>query len=110
MNRKMTRRTLIQRGIQIPLGGAMALWLSGCGEGSEETAQSACADPESMSSSEASMRSSLGYTSSSSDPSQTCAACAYFKAGSGGCGGCDLLGGSQVDAGGRCNSWSAAGD
>ena len=38
MNRKMTRRTLIQRGIQIPLGGAMALWLSACGEGSEETA------------------------------------------------------------------------
>ncbi len=111
MNNKLTRRSLILRGAQISLGGALASCLSACGGESEQAADSAaaCADPETMSASEASMRSSLGYTPSSPDPAENCAACAYFKGGASPCGGCDLLGGAQVDAGGRCNSWSARG-
>lgn len=114
MNKKMTRRKFVVRSVQIPLGGALAFGLQACGGGGgsdgSSTTQTVCADPESMSSSEASMRTSLGYTSSSTDPAQTCAGCAYFKGGTGECGPCDLLGGSQVNASGRCNSWSASGD
>lgn len=113
MNKKLTRRTFVVRSVQIPIGGAIAFGLHACGGGSESgsaATQTVCADPETMSSSEASMRTALGYTSASADPAQTCAGCAYFKGGTGECGPCDLLGGGQVNASGHCNSWSASGD
>ena len=111
MNNKMTRREFVVGSIQIPLGSALVLGLQSCGGGSENAAtQTVCADSETMSSSEARMRSSLGYTPNSPDPSQICAGCAYFKGGTGECGGCDLLGGGQVNASGRCDSWSSSGD
>ena len=113
MNEKLTRRTFVVRSIQVPLGGALAIGLHACGGGSDTgtaTTQTVCADPEAMSSSEASMRSSLGYTPSSPDPAQNCAGCAYFKGGSAECGACDLLGGGQVNASGRCDSWATSGD
>ncbi len=110
MNTKLTRRSVIKRGIQVSLGGALTFGLSSCGSEGEKAAQTVCSDPETMSASEASMRSSLGYTPTSSDPAQNCAGCAYFKGGAGDCGTCDLLGGAQVNAMGRCNSWGASGD
>ena len=114
MNKKLTRRTFVVRSIQVPLGASLALGLQACGGGgggSESAAtQTVCADPEAMSASEASMRSSLGYTPSSPDPAQNCAGCAYFKGGASECGACDLLGGSQVNASGRCDSWATSGD
>lgn len=111
MNNKLTRRKFVLSSIQIPLGGALTLGLQSCGGGSENaTTQTVCADPEAMSASEASMRSSLGYAPNSPDPAQNCAGCAYFKGGTAECGTCDLLGGAQVNASGRCDSWSASGD
>lgn len=110
MNNKLTRRSLILRSVQIALGGALAHGLSSCGGESETATQTVCADPETMSASEASMRASLGYTPNSSDPAQNCAGCAYFTADTGACGACDLLGGAQVSGTGRCNSWSSGGD
>ena len=111
MNNKLTRRKFVLGSIQIPLGGALALGLQSCGGGSDNaTTQTVCADPESLSASEASMRSSLGYTPNSPDPAQNCAGCAYFKGGTAECGACDLLGGGQVNASGRCNSWATSGD
>lgn len=110
MSNKLTRRSLLKRGVQVSVGGALTLGLSACGSDGEKAAQTVCSDPETMSASEASMRSSLGYTSTSSDPAQNCAGCAYFQEGAGDCGACDLLGGAQVNAMGRCNSWGASGD
>lgn len=111
MNNKLTRRKFVLRSMQFPIGGALALGLQSCGGESETAAtQTVCADPEAMSSSEASMRSSLGYSPNSPDPAQSCAGCAYFNGGSPDCGACDLLGGGQVNASGRCNSWAASGD
>jgi len=107
---KLTRRSLLKRGVQISLGGALTFGLSSCGSDEEKAAQTVCSDPDTMSASEASMRSSLGYTSTSTDPAQNCAGCAYFQGGAGDCGTCDLLGGGQVSAMGRCNSWGASGD
>lgn len=109
MKRKLTRRSILLRSVQIPLGGAIALGLSSCGNESGEPAKTACADPETMSAAEASMRASLGYLAVSPDPAEVCADCAYFKAGAGDCGSCDLLGGAQVNGGGRCDSWSSSG-
>ena len=111
MNNKLTRRSFVLRSVQIPLGSALALGLSSCGdEGGTNTATlTVCADPETMSAADASMRASLGYSPQSPDSTENCAGCSYFKSG-GDCGACDLLGGSQVNAQGRCNSWSASGD
>ena len=112
MNNKLTRRKFVVRSIQVPLGGALALGLQSCGGGGENTTtqQTVCADPETMSSSEASMRTSLSYTPNSPDSAQNCAGCAYFKGGTAECGACDLLAGGQVNASGRCDSWASSGD
>ncbi|MEE4277338.1 MAG: high-potential iron-sulfur protein [Halieaceae bacterium] len=109
MNKHITRRTLIARSLQLPLGGAAILALSSCGEEGGSVEQVACADPDSMSASEASMRSSLGYTPKSPDPAEQCSRCSYFTADAGGCGACSLLGGASVSEAGRCDSWSARG-
>lgn len=111
MNKQLTRRKFVLGSIQVTLGGALALGLQSCGGESETaTTQTVCANPETMSSSEASLRASLGYSPNSPDPAQNCGACAYFNSGTPGCGACDLLGGGQVNASGRCDSWAASGD
>lgn len=109
MNKEVSRRTLIARGVQLSLGGALVPVLASCGQESGGEKAVVCADPETMSTAEASMRASLGYTSASPDPSESCADCTYFTAGDGGCGACTLLGGAPVNASGRCNSWSVRG-
>ena len=111
MNDKLTRRKFVVGSIQIPLGSALLLGLQSCGGSSENaTTQAACANPDDMSSSEASLRSSLAYTPNSPDPAQNCAGCAYFNGGTAECGACNLLGGGQVNASGRCDSWASSGD
>jgi hypothetical protein len=109
MEKHISRRTLIARGVNISLGSALVPVLASCGgDGGGEKAV-ACADPETMSAAESSMRASLGYTADSPNPSETCADCTYFTAGEGACGACTLLGGAQVNGSGRCNSWSVRG-
>lgn len=105
MTNKISRRTVIRRGIQISVGGASLLALNACG-GSND-GQFSCVDPEEMSEGEKSMRVSLNYSDTSPNAEESCKGCAFFAAGeaSGGCGACELLGG-QVSADGRCNSWS----
>ena len=72
-------------------------------------AEAACYDPASLPLSQKSRRRSLGFVDVSPDPKRRCGACAFFVAGAGQCGTCNLLGGSPVGAGSVCASFAARG-
>lgn len=113
MDDSISRRAVLLRGLQLlPAGGVLASALAGCSARNEQRGSAArgasCADLSSMSDTELNTRRSLGYTETSPNPQQTCAACAFFHPGSDGseCGTCDILSGSVVNGRGYCNSWS----
>ncbi|EED33565.1 conserved hypothetical protein [gamma proteobacterium NOR5-3] len=107
MDKKLSRRTVLLRGLQLPmLGGAVAA-LAACESDSGDSL--VCADPASMSSAQESVRRTLKYTEISSDPAKTCAACEFFhvaKDGTDGCGTCEMFSGEPVNPQGHCDSWS----
>ena len=70
-------------------------------------AAAACYDPAALPLSQKSRRRSLGYTDVSADPAKRCGLCAYFTAGDGGCGTCQLLSGGPVSAASGCTSFAA---
>ena len=106
MVKKISRRTALLRCIQIPIGGSILLGLAACG--SKESNSMVCADPNTMTSAEESVRRTLKYTETSSDPAKTCSDCEFFHAAqeTGGCGTCEMFGGKPVNPGGHCDSWS----
>lgn len=103
--RKLTRRAVLQHGIRGSLGGWALLGLGACGESDDR--QVACNQAGELSTSEISVRTSLGYDDVSPNSGEVCGGCEYFSAGGAGgdCGSCELLPG-QVSRAGRCNSWS----
>lgn len=109
MKDRTTRRAVLLRALQLPLGGAVLFGLGGCSAGSDssKSAGTACADPQALSTAEASMRKSLSYVDQSPNPQQACAGCAFFHAAAVPCGTCDMLNGGAVNAAGHCSSWSA---
>jgi High potential iron-sulfur protein len=92
------RRLLLTFGIRLSLAVAL---LSGRSE-----AAAGCTDPDDLSGADVALRKSVEYTDLSSDDKKTCRGCAFFKAGTGGCGTCQILSG-LVSAAGHCTSWSA---
>jgi len=92
------RRWLLTSGIRASL--AMA-----CINGRTVLA-AGCTDPDNLSGADLALRKSVEYTDLSSDEKKTCRGCGFFKAGSGGCGTCQILSG-LVSATGHCTSWSA---
>ena len=102
-NGNFTRRKLLERGIQLPLGGALlAAGIAG-------TANAAvCADPKSMDGGAKSIRESLHFTEKAADATMTCGKCAFFMATSGGCGTCMIFNGPANEEG-HCDSWAAKG-
>lgn len=114
MTHKISRRTVLLRGIQIPLGGTFLLGLGACGQpehgaagGGRNSTAAVCADPAQMSDGEQNIRASLNYTDASTVPEQRCKGCAFFHAAeTDGCGKCDIFNGSLVNREGRCDSWS----
>lgn len=105
MNKKISRRTVLLRGLQIPVGGSVLLGLGACGS---DGGTQVCADPNQMTSAEESVRRTLKYTETSADPAKVCAGCAFFHAPkeTGGCGSCEMFGGKPVNPAGHCDSWS----
>jgi hypothetical protein len=110
---KISRRAVVLRGLQIPVGGALAAVLASCGTGgkggSTAAAATVCADPATATEAEQSTRKSLGYTEVSPNPQQVCAGCAFFHASAqgGDCGTCDMFSGRPANSRGHCSSWSA---
>lgn len=110
MNNKLTRRAVLVRAIQLPVGAGLALGLSACGSesGSGEKTGLVCADPSALTSAEQSVRRTLNYKEVSADPAKVCSGCEFYRApkdGSG-CGTCEMYSGGPVNPGGHCDSWS----
>jgi hypothetical protein len=108
MEKKLSRRSVLWRGLQLPIGAGAVLALAACDDGGRGETAVACADPGAMTSAEESVRRTLKYTEISSDPARTCSACEFFHAAeeTGACGSCEMFGGKPVNPGGHCDSWS----
>ncbi|WOJ94673.1 high-potential iron-sulfur protein [Congregibacter variabilis] len=107
MDKNLSRRTVLLRGLQIPMVTGIVAALAACESDGDDAL--VCADPGSMSSAQESVRRTLKYTEISSDSAKTCAACEFFhgaKDGGGGCGSCEIFAGELVNPGGYCDSWS----
>lgn len=106
MKKTISRREVLLRGLQLPIAGGALLAVAACEDGAKSSL--VCADPDSMTSAEESVRRTLNYTESSSDPSKTCSGCEFFYAAKEGeaCGTCEIFGGKSVNPGGHCDSWS----
>jgi hypothetical protein len=99
----VSRRTLLRRGVQLPLGG---LALAAVVSHGANAADKLCADPKAMDSGQKSIRDSLKYVEKSADAKTTCAACGFFEATPDGCGSCMIFQG-PANPNGHCESWSA---
>jgi High potential iron-sulfur protein len=109
METKVSRRTVLVRCLQLPVSGIALFGVAACGKGDKNAGAAAvasCANPETMSSTEASTRASLKYTDASPNPQQVCGGCSFFHADQGNCGKCDMLSGGLVNGGGHCDSWN----
>jgi len=62
-----------------------------------------CVNPDAG---DSSLRSSLHYTESATNASQSCSGCSFFSAPQGACGQCAIFNG-PTNAGGHCDSWAA---
>jgi hypothetical protein len=71
-----------------------------------KAADAACYDPAALPLSERNRRRAIGYVEASTDPKKRCGGCAFFTAGKGDCGTCQLLSGGRVTSAGICNSFA----
>jgi hypothetical protein len=103
--KNLSRRVLLERGAQIPLGGLLLL-AAGSSQASAAEDHGVCADLENMDAGQRSIRDSLEYTEEAPDQSQSCQHCGFFTPTEGGCGTCIIFSG-PAHGRGRCVSWSA---
>ncbi len=103
---KRTRRNILEQGVRLPVAGAAILALNACGQGEQKPKAIVCADPNSLSMAENSLRQSGHYAEKSPDASKTCSVCNFFTAGDPPpCGKCEIFQG-PVNSGGHCDSWA----
>lgn len=98
----LTRRELFEVGADSVLGLSVGLVSLAVGCSMNE---SACVDPEFLSTPERSMRKFQSYVNRSPHGTEeNCGGCQFFT-GEGACGRCQILAG-PVDAGGHCDAWA----
>ena len=104
-----SRRSVVKLGIQAPFVAAAAGMLAACGD-EEEIAL--CANPNSLSFGENSIRQASNYNEASAEADKNCLNCAFFTpepAGPDGivpnCGHCSIFEG-YASKNGYCDSWS----
>ena len=103
---KITRRSVLVRGVQVPAAGFVALTFGACGEKESGILAEVCADPDLLSKGELSLRESLQYVEVYEDPDQACGKCTYFNADeNSSCGHCQIFNG-PANPNGHCTSWS----
>lgn len=104
----LDRRTFVARmGLALAAGGVAAPVLAAGRTAPANPA--ACADPAALPLSQRSRRRSLGYVEPAPDAARRCNGCAFYTAGEGGCGTCQMLTGGPVSASGTCNSFAPRG-
>lgn len=70
-------------------------------------ADAPCFDPAALPGGQQGLRKSLGFMAVSTDPAKHCGLCAFYKAGQGNCGTCQILSGGPVSANSLCSSFAA---
>lgn len=104
-NGNLSRRKLLERGIQLPLGGAL---LAAGVAGTANAADKVCVDLKSIDAGQKSIRESLNYMEMGKDPTMVCGKCSFFTDPAAGCGMCMIFGGPANEHG-HCDSWAAKG-
>jgi hypothetical protein len=105
----MDRRVNVDRR-NVLVGIAVGVPMLVFGGTASTTELASCVNLDALSSSQRSLRKSLGFQLVSDDPKRLCVQCAFYKPGAvGGCGACTMFSGGPVTAKGRCNSWSPRG-
>ncbi len=102
-NENFSRRKLLERSLQLPLGGMLLATAA-----TVQTAQAAdavCADLSKLPGDQRGLRESLNYVEKSMDPTMNCGKCGLFEAKGTGCGHCMIFSG-PANFGGHCDSWS----
>lgn len=102
----ISRRKLLERGVQISVGGAVVA-TAGTAVAAEAKL---CADPKAMDGGQKSIRMSLNYVEMAADPTMACGKCGFFAAdaANAGCGQCMIFTG-PANAMGHCDSWAPKG-
>ncbi len=113
MNKRLSRRDLLVRGLQVSAGGAALAALTACGRGAgsgtaTSTSAKVCYDPSKVDPSQESMREALHYTEMSPNPATVCPGCTYstFSSPQAMCGTCNIFSGGPINAHGHCDSWT----
>ena len=96
----MERENMRRRDLVKHLGVAIIVGVAGRSALAEEV----CADPKTLDSGAAALRTSMNYAETSPDPAKTCSLCAFFVGGAGSCGQCQILSG-PANGKGHCDSW-----
>lgn len=105
-NGNLSRRKLLERGLQLPLGGVLLATAATVQTAS--AADKVCADPKQMDSDKRSIREALNYVEKATDPKMSCGTCGFFMPDGSGCGSCMIFTG-PANANGHCESWAAKG-
>jgi hypothetical protein len=107
-DKNFSRRKLLERSLQLPLGGVLLAATGASLTTAARAAEKVCVDMEHLDAGQKSIRDSLNYTNKSPHPNMTCAQCGFFEAKGDGCGDCMIFTGPAAAAG-HCDSWSAKG-
>lgn len=102
-NGNFSRRKLLERSLQLPLGGVL---LAAAAAQTAAAADKVCVDMNALDGGQKSIRESLNYVEHGKDPKQTCNTCGFFEAKGDGCGNCMIFTG-PASATAYCDSWSA---
>ena len=102
-DQKLSRRSVLEKGVALPVAGAAVFALSACGD--DKPKALVCADPNSLSMAENSLRQSGHYAEKSPDATKTCTVCSFYKVDKEPCGKCEIFQG-PVNSGGHCDSWA----
>ncbi len=102
----ISRRKLLERGVQISVGGALVA-ATGTAMAAEEKV---CADPKAMDGGQKSIRMSLNYVEVHTNQKESCGLCGFYTAdaANAGCGACMIFTG-PANAKGHCDSWAPKG-
>jgi hypothetical protein len=103
-NANLSRRKLLERSLQIPLGGA--LLAAAAAAQAAAPAGKVCVDFDQLDAGARSIRESLNYVEKSADPAKTCANCGFYEAKGDGCGNCMIFT-ALANGNGFCDSWSS---